>query len=194
MRKPPARPGLPAIAAGLCLVLVIAGCGVPKHHRVITGHPPVIPGQAAGPDLNGMKQPSLILSYIEGTVSRPTRRLTPGAVAYTSRAKVCAHPLPSLPIPYYVRTAVLTGYRFIKGAFDGHYVLNYLVPMKLGGAPVAANVWPAATSGIGLNQKVQLDRFLYHRVCSRLMTLPQAQSALKSDWFAAWLKYVIEGS
>jgi hypothetical protein len=83
-------------------------------------------------------------------------------------------------------------YRFIKGALDGHYVLDYLVPMKLGGAPVAANVWPAATSGIGLNQKAQLDHVLYHRVCGRLMTLPQAQSALKTDWFAAWLKYVVD--
>jgi hypothetical protein len=194
MRKPPPRYSLSAIAAGLCLVLLIAGCSVPKHHRVIIGHPPVIPGQAAGPDLNGMKQPSLILPFVTGTVSRPIRRLTPGAVRHTTRAGVCSHPLPSVRIRSSVRTAVLSAYGYIRGALQGHYVLDYLIPMRLGGRPVAANVWPAATSGIGLTQKVQLDRVLYHRVCSHLMTLPQAQAALKTDWFAAWLKYVVEES
>ena len=44
------------------------------------------------------------------------------------------------------------------------------------------------------DRPVGLAHVLYHRVCSRLMTLSQAQSALETDWFAAWLKYVVEGS
>ena len=193
MRKPPAKRGPPAFAVGLCLALLLAGCGVPRQHRVIIGRPPVVPGQAASPDLKGV-QPSLILPFITGTVSRPSRELTPGAVVVTTRAAVCPHPPPSVPIPYYVRATVLTAYRYVRSALHGDYVLDYLIPMFLGGAPVAANVWPASTSGIGLSQKTKLDRALYHRVCRRQMTLPQAQSALETDWFAAWLKYVVEGS
>ena len=56
---------------------------------------------------------------------------------------------------------------------------------------VQANIWPAAIRGTGFFQKVQLDHILKDMVCRRMVTLTQAQHALETDWYAAWLKYVV---
>ena len=190
------KQGLAVLSGSLCLALLITGCGgPPKHHAAVVRRPPVVPGQpTAGPDLAGVKQPSVMLPFITGTVSRPRTDLTPGAVALTSRDAICPTPLAAVPIPYLVQTAVYTSYGYTNPAVQNtkRYVLDYLVPISLGGAPVATNVWPVSTRGIGVNQMTQLEHALYHLVCGGTITLPQAQHALEQDWFAAWLKYVVQ--
>jgi hypothetical protein len=71
------------------------------------------------------------------------------------------------------------------------YVLDYLVPLDLGGTRGAANVWPAALRGTGFYEKVQTDHVLRDLVCRRAISLAQAQHALERNWYAAWLTYVV---
>jgi hypothetical protein len=173
--------------------LASAGCGASAHQVAAAPRPPVIPGQAtAGPDLTGVQLPNFIMPLISGGVSRPKQALTPGAVVTTSTTEVCN--LPSrinISIPYSTQTAVFDAYGYTSPAVQKKYNLDFLVPLSLGGSTAPANIWPAAIRGTGFFQKVQLDHILKDLVCRRFLTLAQAQHALESDWYAAWLKYVV---
>ena len=185
-----------ALIGGLGLVLLIGGiggCGAARHHTAALRRAPVVPGEAtAGPDLTGVKLPNFIMPLTNGPVSRPRHSLTPGAVAITDTASVCAiSPHARSPMPFPLQTAVYKAYGYTSPAAQHKYILDYLIPIDLGGAPVAANIWPASTRGTGFYQKNQLDHILHDMVCGRAITLAHAQHALETDWYAAWLKYVV---
>jgi hypothetical protein len=184
---------LPVLAGSLCLALLIGGCGAAKHRMAAVRRPPVVPGEAtAGPDLTGVKLPNFIMPLTNGPVSRPKPSLTPGAVAITNTATICTmSPHARVPIPFGLQTAVYNAYGYTTPAQQHKYILDYLIPIDLGGAPVATNIWPASTRGTGFYQKVQLDHILHDMVCGRAITLGHAQHALERDWYAAWLKYVV---
>ena len=132
------------------------------------------------------------MPLISGGISLPKRQLTPGAVTTTNTTTVCNLPSRVRPpsISYTLQAAVYNSYGY-TGALSKKYILDLLVPLSLGGAEVQANIWPAAIRGTGFFQKNQLDHILKDMVCRRLVTLSQAQHALESDWYAAWLKYVV---
>ncbi len=156
--------------------------------------PPTVPGQVTtGPDLTGVQLPDFVMPLISGTVSRPISRLTPGAVATTNATTVCgiSRHANSLAMPYPVQTAVYNSYGYITPAQQHKYILDYLVPITLGGSTLTTNIWPAATRGTGFYQKMQLDHILRDLVCRRTITLWTAQHALEQDWYAAWLRYVV---
>ncbi|HXP21258.1 MAG TPA: hypothetical protein VN840_16570 [Streptosporangiaceae bacterium] len=181
------------LAAVLCCGLVITACGGPASHLAAAPRPPVVPGQiTAGPDLTGVQLPNFIMPLISGGISLPKRQLTPGAVTTTNTTTVCNLPSRVRPpsISYTLQAAVYNSYGY-TGALSKKYILDLLVPLSLGGAEVQANIWPAAIRGTGFFQKNQLDHILKDMVCRRLVTLSQAQHALESDWYAAWLKYVV---
>ncbi len=43
----------------------------------------------------------------------------------------------------------------------------------------------------GFYEKVQTDQILHELVCRRSLSLTQAQHDLETDWYAAWLRYVV---
>jgi hypothetical protein len=175
-----------------CL-LVIAGCASPRHHVAASPKPPVVPGQVtAGPDLAGVQLPNFIMPLIAGGVSVPKKALTPGAVTTTNTTEVCNRtPAQNAElIPIGLKTEVYSEYGIGVNAQSG-YLLDLLVPISLGGAMTLSNIWPAAVEGTGFVQKEQLNHILKDDVCHRFLTLRQAQRALETNWYAAWLKYVI---
>ncbi len=187
-----------AAVAGAVLVVTVAvvavGCGGPSYRASAIPRPPVVPGEVrAGPDLHGVQLPNFIMPLISGGVSVPRQALTPGAVATTSTTKVCDAPpaaqVETIPLP--LENAVFTAYGYTNPANHNRYILDLLVPVSLGGAMTAANIWPAAVKGTGFFEKVQLDHVLKNLVCHRFLTLRHAQRALEADWYAAWLKYVV---
>jgi hypothetical protein len=133
------------------------------------------------------------MPLIKGGVSRPNRKLTPGAVVTTDANVVCALPAHGArqPISFAMQTAVFDTYRYTTPAQQHKYILNYLVPWDLGGALDAANIWPAAVRGTGFYEKIQTDHVLRELVCRRALPLAQAQHDLETDWYAAWLRYVV---
>jgi hypothetical protein len=181
-----------AVAAGCALT--VAGCSAPARHVRSAPSPPAVPGAvSSGPDLAGVQLPNFIMPVISGGVSLPRRSLTPGAVTTTNTTTVCNLPPAANvhPIPISVENEVFDAYGYTNPAVHNRYILDRLVPLSLGGSTTAANIWPAAVKGTGFFEKVQLDHILKGLVCRRFLTLRQAQRALETDWYAAWLKYVV---
>ncbi len=182
--------------AGILLILALAitSCGTARSAAPAAPQPPVIPGQAnSGPDLAGAALPDFVMPLISGGVSLPKTALTPGAVTTTDATTVCNLAQHASPpsVPSTVKLAIDISYGYITSIEQNKYGFDFLVPYDLGGAPVQANIWPAAIRGTGFYQKLQTDARLREMVCRRTLTLAQAQHALEANWYAAWLRYVI---
>jgi hypothetical protein len=176
----------------LCLVALVTGCGAGHHPDKDAAIPPVVPGlDTAGPNLSGVNIPAIIVPNVTGTVSRPNLKLTPGVIATANITTVCTQPNQNVGPPRSELVLVDNEYGYKSTIQQHKYVLNYLVPLNLGGSTALANVWPAALRGVGYFQKEKLDHVMHDLVCRRSVTLAQAQSQIKKDWYAAWLRYVV---
>ena len=185
------RPLITACLA-LCLAALVSGCGAGHRRDQDVAAPPVVPGlDTAGPDLSGVNLPAIIVPNVTGTVSRPNLRLTPGAIAITNITTICTQPKQHISVPFSDQGLVYSEYGYTTSAQQHKYSLDFLVPPDLGGSTALANVWPAALRGVGFFQKEQLNHVLHDLVCRRSVTLAQAQSQIKKDWYAAWLRYVV---
>ena len=183
------RLGLAVFMAAV--VVVVTGCS--RSAPAAAPAPPKVPGQASGPDLANVTLPNFSMPLVTGGVSMPNTKLTPGAVATTDTTKVCLLPdhLATTAISPTVQQQVFTAYRIKNPVVQAKYDIDYLVPIGLGGAPTAANMWPAALKGTGFFEKDQLDHVMRDMVCHRQLSLRTAQRDLEHNWYVAWLKYVV---
>ena len=76
--------------------------------------------------------------------------------------------------------------------------IDHLIPLKLGGANTAANLWPQSYGGEqGAFLKDALEKTLIARVCRtntlhpKKLPLAEAQKAISTNWLDAYQKYVI---
>lgn len=188
----------PAVLAILAAVLtcagLIAGCSGSGGPGSAAALAPVVPGQTgSGPDLAGVQLPDFQMPLIGGGVSLPKSALTPGAVTTSDANVACNLPEhgPNRGIPAAEQTAVYDEYGYTAASQQRKFVLDYLVPLDLGGANDEANIWPAALRGTGFYEKVQTDHILRDLVCRRLISLAQAQRELERNWYSAWLTNVV---
>lgn len=172
-----------------CAALGVAACGEvadPSAQYFPVTRPTAAPGApllAVGPDSGG----GSAFAPATGAVSRPKPGLTPGVVAITSTAQVCALPHTGQAVPAYVGKAISAEYGLVFNPVK--YDMDYLVPLELGGANTSANIWPVATSGVGFHQKEQLNSRLRDLVCHGTLTLNYVQTTLETDWYALYLRY-----
>jgi hypothetical protein len=123
---------------------------------------------------------------------RPDPRFTPGAVATTDANLVCQSG--------YARSVRHTSGKlkaFIYREYGtdrrgGHYEIDHLIPLGLGGADVAANLWPEPRDAEPWNagRKDRLEGYLHAAVCYGGMPLEQAQREIAGDWIAAYERYI----
>jgi hypothetical protein len=182
---------LAGAVAALAVLGAVVGCGTSGAH-VAAPQPPVPAGEAtAAPDLSGVALPAFVMPEIKGGVSWPDPKLTPGSVVNTDTQSVCGlSPHDRHPIPWLTGQQVFAAYK--DGASAQHKLnLNYLVPVYLGGGTGTDNIWPAKLRGTGFFQKIQTDHVLRDLVCRRTLTLAQAQHDEETNWYAAWLRYVV---
>lgn len=184
--------GAVAVAA---LTGTLLGCGASGGAPAALAQPPAVPGEVtAPPDLSAVQLPSFVMPQIKGGVSRPNPKLTPGSVVTTDTNAVCAmsaHGSANGSIPFSMQAAVLQEYGYTTLSQQHKYMLDYLVPIDLGGGTDEANVWPVAIKGAGFYQKVQTGHILHELVCRRSLPLTEAQHDMETDWYAAWLRYVV---
>jgi len=65
--------------------------------------------------------------------------------------------------------------------------LDHLVPLELGGANDAANLWPENYRGfLNADDKDRLENYLHDAVCSGRMLLQTAQETIATDWVKAY--------
>lgn len=119
----------------------------------------------------------------------PDPRCTPGSVRTGDVGLVCTpgSSRRARDVPYSLKRSIYRAYG-IGHHRRGAYEIDHLVPLELGGANDAANLWPqAAAPEPGFHQKDGLENYLHDRVCARALSLPAAQREIASDWVAAWL-------
>ena len=135
-----------------------------------------------------------------GAIYRPNPTLTPGATATTDLKTVCAEPktIHSLfqvgtlntSISPSLQAAVFAKYNIVPSRYP-EYGLDFLVPLQLGGATNAQNIWPIhkSSNGLGFHEKEVLNIRMHVIVCHGEMPLTQAQKQIAADWVSMWVAY-----
>jgi hypothetical protein len=123
----------------------------------------------------------------------PDPKLTPGAVLTTDAAVVCK--------PGYARTVRHTSGKLKATVYraysidrrSGHFEIDHLIGLELGGADVFENLWPESydTPRWNAHTKDKLEDRLHALVCAGSVQLEDAQRDLAQDWIAAFQKYVV---
>ena len=137
-------------------------------------------GALPNPSLTpGAIDPRVTQANIDQTICRPggyTRSVRPPE-SYTERLK----------------RAQIRQYGYADRRM-GDYEEDHLVELAVGGAPSdPRNLWPQphqAAGGWGSYAKDRLELRLHDLVCARRVSLAAAQSALATNWIAAYKRYV----
>lgn len=146
--------------------------------------------------MHGIIASALLLISFSGFADelpfRPDAKLTPGAVLTTDTATVCE--------PGYAKSVRHTSGKLKAQVYraygidraSGHFEVDHLISLELGGADVAENLWPESYDTIPWNAHVKdkLENRLHALVCAGRLPLEQAQREIASDWIAACEKYV----
>jgi hypothetical protein len=118
----------------------------------------------------------------------PDPGCTPGSVRTTDLQLVCTPGASrrARDVSPELKHAVYRSYGIVRHR-RGAYEIDHLVPLELGGANDAANLWPeAAAPRPGFHEKDALENYLHDRVCSGRESLAAAQAAIARDWLAVW--------
>ena len=85
-----------------------------------------------------------------------------------------------------------SGYAYNGDTLTSDYEEDHLISLELGGAPSAeANLWPEPYNvNAGARVKDQIENKLHTMVCAGAMTLVTAQTAIATNWWAAYQTYI----
>jgi hypothetical protein len=195
-----------ALAAGplAAAALALAGCAV---SGLSSAPGPALSSSAAAPQPNpsGAGRPGLAVVHDPGQVTGtltgscrarddgrlPDRQCTPGAIdpAVTQadlRTTICVPGYTEKVRPPESQTGKFKfseAYPAYHIADDTESELDHLVPLELGGANDAANLWPEA--GSLPNPKDSVERALNRAVCDGKILLSRAQRAIARNWETA---------
>src|SRR5216683_4025071 len=114
---------------------------------------------------------------------RPDPTLTPGAVLTIDVATIC-QPGYSKTVRHTsgkLKTKIYRAYGLDRTA--SHFEVDHLISLELGGADVAANLWPESYDTVPWNAhlKDKLEDRLHALVCAGKMPLAQAQHEIAAD-------------
>ena len=89
-----------------------------------------------------------------------------------------------------LQAQVFRQYGFERGR--RRYEIDHLIPLSLGGADEAANLWPESLVKQPWNAhaKNRLEVRLHELVCTGRLPLAQAQKEIAADWIAAYETYI----
>ena len=122
---------------------------------------------------------------------RPDPRLTPGAVATEDPAVFCqdGYARSHRHTSGRLKARVYRAYGVPRDA--RHYEIDHLIPLSLGGADTAANLWPESRDTRPWNAaaKDRLEWRLLHLVCGGQVPAMEAQQAIAADWIEAYQRY-----
>jgi hypothetical protein len=112
----------------------------------------------------------------------PNASITPGAVASSDPAVVCAYGYASAhrDVPYSVRDRIYDEYGVPRGHRAGLRI-DHLIPLETGGSNDERNLWPQTYAES--RQKDAVEDELHVAVCFRhTLTLAAAQAAIARNW------------
>lgn len=121
----------------------------------------------------------------------PDPALTPGAVLTTDAARICK--------PDYSKSVRHTSLALKKEIYreyglewqPGHYEIDHLIPLGIGGADTRENLWPQShyTHIWNADRKDRLEWKLHVLVCARQIDVAEAQRAIAANWIAAYNRF-----
>jgi hypothetical protein len=115
----------------------------------------------------------------------PDSACTPGAIFPDVTAdKVCQRGYSSSVrnVPAEVSREVYREYGIVERT-TGEFEVDHLEALELAGSNDIANLWPeAAEPRPGFHEKDQVENYLHDQVCGGVMSLPEAQRAIASNW------------
>ncbi len=133
-----------------------------------------------------------VASVVSEAANLPDPHLTPGAVLSVDVTKVCAPGFAKAVrhTSHALRLAVYAAYHIAPDS--SQYEIDHLIPLELGGADVAANLWPESYDLKGGNARAKdhLENVLHREVCAGRLPLREAQAEIAKDWRAAYRKYI----
>ena len=123
---------------------------------------------------------------------RPDPKMTPGAVLTTDTGTICTKGYAKTVrhTSGKLKAEIYREYGIDKTA--SHFEVDHLISLELGGADVAANLWPESYDTVPWNAhlKDKLEDRLHALVCAGKMPLARAQHEIAADWITAYQKYV----
>lgn len=129
----------------------------------------------------------------------PDATLTPGHATYHGMAKVCSiKTSDERNVPDSVKKEVYQRYGIerCKGYCDGPQgcEVDHLISLELGGANTIDNLWPQPYDGEwNAWDKDRLETRMHKLICTdHTLKLKDAQEEIRTDWKAAYKKYVGE--
>jgi hypothetical protein len=136
-----------------------------------------------------LPDPSLTPGSIDTRVTQANIASTICARGYTRTVR---------PSRYYtdsLKRRQIAQYRYVDRNPE-LYEEDHLVPLNLGGHPTDEhNLWPEPRTGQwGADRKDELEYTLYRLVCSRTVSLAQAQAEIAHDWIHAYQEFVGGGN
>lgn len=121
----------------------------------------------------------------------PDPKLTPGAAATTDVRLICKNGYAKSVrhTSGKLKAKIYREYGIDKRA--GHYEIDHLVPLSIGGADVAANLWPESYETRPWNAAIKdrLEARLHHLVCDEGLDIQEAQKAIAENWIDAYKKF-----
>jgi len=159
------------------IVAIFLSFASPSQTVLANADAPVLPNSIATP---GAINPSITQANIHSTicVSGYTKTIRPPA-SYTTQLKI--KQLSTLP------------YSAFKDINTKDFEEDHLISLELGGSPTdPKNLWPEPyASSSGARVKDRLENALHALVCSGSIPLKTAQKAIATNWYSAYLKYVL---
>ena len=164
----------PCVLSIITVVMLVFGQPSAAAHAVS----PVLPNFSVTP---GAVNPAVTQSNIHSTicVRGYTKTIRPPA-SYTTELKI--KQLSTLP------------YSAFKDLSTTDFEEDHLISLELGGSPTdPKNLWPEPYAGTtGARTKDRLENALHTLVCNDSMTLRTAQKSIATNWYTAYLKYVLK--
>jgi hypothetical protein len=154
-------------------ILLFVVLGVPSASAAA----PVLPNSIATP---GAINPAVTQANIHSTicVGGYTKTIRPPA-SYTTQLKI--------------RQLSTPPYSAFKDLNTRDFEEDHLISLELGGSPTdPKNLWPEPyASSSGARVKDRLENALHALVCNGSIPLKTAQQVIATNWYSAYLKYVL---
>ena len=137
---------------------------------------------------------TLLASIVIVAPIKPNPTLTPGvADPAATIEKICTpgYTATVRNVPESVKKQVFAEYG-IDPTSD-KFEVDHLISLELGGSNDIKNLWPQSytTQPLNAHRKDVLENKLHDMICSKQITMKNAQKAISTDWVKAYNQYIL---
>ena len=145
----------------------------------------------------GTQPGDAVIAAASGTrpagVVLPDPTLTPGGTFNATVSQICTpgYSKSVRDVSTATKNRVYAEYHITHRA-PGEYEVDHLIPLEIGGSNDIKNLFPQpAEPRPGFHEKDVLENTLHDLVCAGKLELATAQRDIATDWYAAYVKYVL---